>query len=100
MLARRTLQSVLALALCIALAADLGGIYIAAAVATIIIAVMTGVYIFTAVGLGLVWPVLAVAYVLHVTRDIQLRAQTTSGPASRASERSTAKTDGPRVEDP
>jgi hypothetical protein len=71
---RRFMQSMLALALCVAIAGALGGLYVAAAFVATVIALSTGVYIVLAVGLGLVWPVLTLAWALHVTREASRRA--------------------------
>ena len=97
MLARRLFQSLLALALCLVLAADFGGFYFVPAGAAMLIAVSTGVYVLTAIALGLVWPVLAVAFVLHVTSGARLRAQAAHHTGRRAT---TGEANGSRVEDP
>lgn len=97
MLARRLFQSLLALVLCLVLAVDFGVFYFVPAGAAMLIAVSTGVYVLTAIALGLVWPVLAVAFVLHVTSSARLRAQAAHHGAQRSS---TTEADGTRIEDP
>lgn len=97
MIVRRVLQSLIALALCAALAAALGGFYFAPAIAATLIAMSTGVYVLLAVAAGLVWPVLAVAWVLYVTRDARLRAEAAHGGARSPA---SGETDLARVEDP
>lgn len=92
---RRTVQSLLALALCLVIAADLGGFYAVPAVATTLIAMSTGAYVLLAIGAGLVWPVLVVAYVVFVTRESRLRAATHDRPR-----RPTSETGLLGVEDP
>jgi hypothetical protein len=71
---RRFVQSLLALALCVTLAGSLGILYGVAALLATIIALMSGMYIALAIGAGLVWPVLALAFVLHITRETSRRA--------------------------
>ena len=71
---RRFVQSLLALALCVALLGSLGSLYAVAAFVATVIALMSGMYIALAVGIGLVWPVLALAWVIYVTRDMSRRA--------------------------
>lgn len=100
---RRAFQSLLGLAACVALAADLGHFYFLFAFVAIIIAVSAGVYIMSAIALGLVWPVLALAFVVHTTRGMRLRTEemrrtTTSHHATRRP--TSGEPDLSRVEDP
>lgn len=94
MAARRTLQTLLALALCLVLAVDLGGLYFAIATGATVFAVMTGVYITLALAVGMVWPVIAIAWIVHTTNEIRLRSQAATGRAA------TAEPDGACIEDP
>jgi len=73
---RRFVQSALALALCIVIAGWLGGFYAVPALAAMLVAMSTGAYVLIAVGAAVLWPVLCVAFVMHVTRDAKLRATT------------------------
>jgi len=94
---RRVVQSLLALTLCVALALWLGRLYLVPAVGATAIALSTGVYITLAIAVGLVWPVLALAFVAYVTSDAKLRAQTSH---DRSRHAATAQTDSLGVEDP
>lgn len=78
------MQSVLAITLCVVISAWLGSYYLVPALVATLIAVTTGVYIAAAIALGFVWPVLAVAYVMHVTSDAKLRAYATHHGAGRS----------------
>lgn len=67
-LARRTTQSLLAIAACLLVHEALGDdVYFAFVIGTVIIALMARVWIVTAIALGLVWPLVALAYVMHRT---------------------------------
>lgn len=79
---RQAFQGAVAVTLCAVVVGWLGGFYLAPALGVTLVAAMTGVYIATAVALGLVWPVLAVAYVLFVTREVRSRTQPTHGASS------------------
>ena len=84
MVARRVVQSLLALTLCLCVAAWLGLYYFVLAIAATMIAVSTGVYVLIAVAIGFAWPVLSIAYVFHVTRETRLRVQPPTHPLSTA----------------
>jgi hypothetical protein len=71
---RRFVQSLLALAFCGVLVATLGPLYAVAAIVATVIALMSGVYIALAVGVGFLWPILALAWILYVTRETSRRA--------------------------
>lgn len=98
MLARRLVQSLLCLSLCLAVAAWLGGFYIAPAIAATLIAMSTGAYVLLAIGAGLLWPVLVLAFVLHTTRDVRLRAARAGHHGARGP--TAGEPDLTRVEDP
>jgi hypothetical protein len=93
---RRLFQSTLALALCLVLLGDLGAFYFVPAGVAMLIAMSTGVYVLIAIGAGLLWPVLAIVYVLYVVNDARLRAQ---APHDGARSAPTAESDGARIED-
>lgn len=98
MVSRRVLQSLLALALCVFLAVTLGTLYLVAIVVAAIIATASGVYVLVGLALGLMWPVLVVAYVMHITVSMKLRTQQAEDLALRPTR--TTETGLRGVEDP
>jgi hypothetical protein len=94
---RLLLQFLFALAFCGVLVATLGPLYAVAAIVATVVALMSGVYVALAIGVGLMWPVLALAWVLYVTRETSRRAAQGSAAAPSLWG---AKTVLPRTEDP
>lgn len=70
----KVVQATLALALCIALVVTFGALYAVAAFAAATVAVASGTRVLYGVGLGLVWPVLALAWAVFMTREASRRA--------------------------
>lgn len=64
---RRFVQSIFLLVLCVVLGAALGKMYFVLAGTAALLAIASGVYVLLAVALGLVWPVLVLAFVLYTT---------------------------------
>lgn len=95
---RRAAQSLLLIVLCLVVAGWLGVYYFIPAIIATLIAMSTGTFVVLAIALGVAWPVLAVAYVLYVTRETKLRAQSPHDGTWHAP--TSTKADGSRVEDP
>jgi len=81
---RRFSQSILLLVLCALAAAAVGSwLYFVFAILAATVAIASGVYIVLGVALGLVWPVLVVAYVAYVASRAK-QAQALRGATSRS----------------
>lgn len=92
---RSVLASVFLIGICIGLLIALGGTYLGIACLAAFLAVTSGVYVSLAIALGLVWPVLSLAFVQYVLKNV-LRAQE----LARAAPFGGSKTVLPGVEDP
>lgn len=68
MTARRLIQSLLLLAMCVLVATSLGALYLVAAALAAGVAISAGVVVAWAILLAVVWPVLVLAAALHFVR--------------------------------
>jgi hypothetical protein len=79
----KAIQALLALALCAIMLMTFGLLYAVAAGAAALVAVAAGTRVLLGIGVGLVWPVLVLAYVIYVTREVSRRAaQGATAPAA------------------
>lgn len=76
---RKAVQSIILLSLCVLLAIMLNLFYWGVAVLVATLAMTTGVAILFALMAGVVWPVLAIAYVLFVTSNSSRAKASTPG---------------------
>lgn len=95
---KRFVQTLVAIGLCLLLVATLGALYAIPAVAAVALALASGVYVSLAIAVGLAWPVVALAYVLFITRQSRTAAQL--APTAPVQAPRAAKSDRLGVEDP
>lgn len=99
---RSLAATILCVGLCIVLAAGLGALYVVGALIAATLALTSGVYFALALAVGVVWPIVAIAFVTYLTRETS-RNQAFEGARARA--RTGPGTPGeatvlPGVEDP
>lgn len=81
---RSTAFSIFLVGICIGLAVGMGALYIAFAIFVAFLAISSGVYVTLAVGVGVMWPLLTVAFVKYValrTQELTRSASSTRGGA-------------------
>lgn len=80
----RASQALVCFGVCVLLAATLGAVYAIFAIAAAVFAISAGLQIAAAIGAGLAWPVMVLAYALYTTRNMTQRADVS--PSRRAAE--------------